>query len=53
LYHGGSSEDVRNDLDEALVIRPGFATPDKGKQKTKRSVAGQTSRTLPLPPPFS
>lgn len=38
FYHVGSAETLRNEMDEALVIKPGFATPDLGKQKTKREV---------------
>jgi DNA adenine methylase len=53
FYHVGSREDFRNEMDEALIIRPGFATPDKGKQKAKRSATDQAVSTLPLPPPFS
>ena len=26
----------RHEMDEALVIKPGFATPDGGKQRTKQ-----------------
>lgn len=36
FYHVGSSESLRNEMDEALVIKPGFATPDAGKQRTKQ-----------------
>jgi DNA adenine methylase len=36
FYHVGSTENLRNEMDEALIIKPGFATPDLGKQKTKR-----------------
>ncbi|MBI1761439.1 MAG: Dam family site-specific DNA-(adenine-N6)-methyltransferase [Acidobacteria bacterium] len=36
FYHVGSVETLRNEIDEALVIKPNFATPDLGKQKTKR-----------------
>jgi len=36
FYHVGSSESLRNEMDEALVIKPGFATPDVGKQRTKQ-----------------
>lgn len=34
FYHLGSTESLRNEMDEALIIRPGFATPDRGKQLT-------------------
>ncbi len=36
FYHVGSTENLRNQIDEALVIKPGFATPDQGKQKTRQ-----------------
>jgi DNA adenine methylase len=36
FYHVGSDESLRNEMDEALVIRQGFATTDRGKQQTKR-----------------
>ncbi|MDQ3816006.1 MAG: Dam family site-specific DNA-(adenine-N6)-methyltransferase [Armatimonadota bacterium] len=36
FYHVGSSENLRNEMDEALLIKPGFATTDMGKYKTKR-----------------
>jgi DNA adenine methylase len=36
FYHVGSTESLRNEMDEALVIKPGFATLDLGKQKTKK-----------------
>ena len=35
FYHVGSSEGLRNEMDEALVIKSGYATPDIGKQKTR------------------
>jgi DNA adenine methylase len=35
-YHVGSSEDLRKPMDEALVIKPGYATADRGKQLTRR-----------------
>ncbi len=35
FYHVGASEGLRNEMDEALVIKPGFAMPDLGKQRTK------------------
>ena len=48
FYHVGSSEELRNEMDEALIIKPGFATPDSGKQKTKQMMAGKTpSPSLP------
>lgn len=35
FYFVGSSEDFRNEMDEALIIKPGFATFDNGKQTTR------------------
>lgn len=43
FYHVGSSEALRNEMDEALIIKPDFATPDFGKQKTKK---GTTANQL-------
>jgi hypothetical protein len=41
-------------MDEALVIKPGFATPDVGKQQTKKPAIDQPlPLALPLFPPFS
>lgn len=37
FYHVGSTESLRNEMTEALVIRPGFATPDEGVYQTKRA----------------
>jgi DNA adenine methylase len=37
FYHVGSSEDLRNEMDEALLIKPGFATPDAGRQQTRKA----------------
>ncbi len=51
FYHVGSSESLRNEMEEALIIKPGFATPDEEKQETKRTAAyKQSSLTLPLFP---
>ena len=36
FYHVGSIEEYRNEMDEALVIKPGFATLDNGKHYTKK-----------------
>lgn len=36
FYHVGSTETLRNEIDEALVIKPGFAMPDIGKQRTRK-----------------
>lgn len=44
FYHVGSAETLRNEMEEALVLKPDFATPDLGKQKTKReTTANQLS----------
>jgi DNA adenine methylase len=49
FYHVGATEDLRNEMDEALVIKPNFATPDNRKQTTRQTMARPTS--LPLFPP--
>jgi DNA adenine methylase len=36
FYHVGSDEKLRNEIDEALLIKPGFATADNGKQRTRK-----------------
>jgi len=38
FYHVGSTESLRNEMDEALIIKPGFATPDSGKQKSRKAI---------------
>jgi len=43
FYHVGATENLRNEIDEALVIKPGFATPDRGKQMTKQMAATRVS----------
>ena len=48
FYHVGSTESLRNEMDEALVIKPGFAMPDRGKQQSKKSAIEQAPVTLPL-----
>ena len=35
FYHVGSTENLRNEMDEALLIRQNFAEPDLGIQSTK------------------
>jgi DNA adenine methylase len=35
FYHVGSTEALGNEMDEALLVRPGFATPDAGRQVTR------------------
>lgn len=35
FYHVGSTEDLRSEMDEALLIKPGFSTPDTGIHHTK------------------
>jgi len=34
-----------NEMDEALVVKPGFATPDTGKQKAKVAAEEKTQPT--------
>lgn len=36
FYHVGASETLRNEMDEALVIKRDFAMPDIGRQKTRQ-----------------
>lgn len=36
FYHVGSDENLRNEMDEALLIKPGFASADTGKQRTRK-----------------
>jgi DNA adenine methylase len=36
FYHVGSHESLRNEMDEALIIKPNFAMGDKGKQAVKK-----------------
>ena len=35
-------------MDEALIIKPGYATTDRGKQATKKSPVASTQMTLAL-----
>ncbi|MGI8855785.1 MAG: DNA adenine methylase [Thermomicrobiales bacterium] len=39
FYHVGSTEDLRNEIDEALILKTGFGTTDEGKQQTRRPSA--------------
>lgn len=48
FYHVGSSENLRNEMEEALLIKPGFATPNNGKQKTKRDATANQQLSLVL-----
>jgi DNA adenine methylase len=48
FYHVGSSEDLRNGMDEALLIKPGFAMPDQGKQQTRKAPETDTQLALAL-----
>lgn len=50
FYHVGSNEDLRNEMDEALIIKPGFAMPDNGKQNTKQTMAQRAAASSPLFP---
>ncbi len=35
FYHIGSTEALRGEMDEALIVKPGYATPDLGRQQTR------------------
>jgi DNA adenine methylase len=48
FYHVGSSETLRNEMDEALVIKPGFATPDIGRQRTRQEPKPDTQLSLAI-----
>lgn len=41
FYYVGSSERFRNEMEEALIIRPGFASQDAEGRSAKRSSRGQ------------
>lgn len=51
FYHVGSTEELRNEMDEALIIKPGFATPDEGRQPTRPAKAENQQLSLPIPMP--
>ena len=46
FYHVGSDESLRNEMEEALLICPGFATPDRGKQQTRRKLPEKAQLSL-------
>lgn len=46
FYHVGSTEGLRNAMDEALLIKPGFATIDPGKQHTRKIPAPDAQLAL-------
>lgn len=48
FYHVGSTESLRNEIDEALLIKAGFATADTGRQKTKQMSASKDALSLSL-----
>lgn len=48
FYHVGSTEALRNEMDESLIIKPGFATADKGKQTIKREIE-EKAQPIDLP----
>jgi hypothetical protein len=52
FYHVGASESLRNEMKEALVIRPGFATPDTEEQSTEK-LAGSQQLSFELSDPPS
>jgi DNA adenine methylase len=39
FYHVGSSEDYRNEMDEALVLKAGFAAPTSKQQYTRETTS--------------
>jgi DNA adenine methylase len=43
FYHVGSTEGLRNEIDEVLVIKPGFSTPDIGKQSARHGMGHDTA----------
>ena len=48
FYHVGASEDLRNEMDEALVIKSGFAMPDIGRQRTRQEPKPELQMSLAL-----
>ena len=48
FYHVGSSESLRNEMDEALLIKPGFAMPDSGKQRTRKESSADLQLSLAM-----
>jgi DNA adenine methylase len=49
FYHVGSSENLRNEMDEALIIKPDFAMADTGKQTvTKQKIELQLSLAMEM-----
>ncbi|MGH9753324.1 MAG: DNA adenine methylase [Blastocatellia bacterium] len=45
FYHVGSTETLRNEMDESLIVKPGFATPDTGKHTAKVAPDEKTQPT--------
>lgn len=48
FYHVGSTEALRNEMEEALLIKPGFASPDSGKQRTRKAPITDMQLSLTL-----
>jgi len=48
FYHVGSNEGLRNEMDEALVIKTGYAMPDIGKQRTRTEPKLDTQLSLAI-----
>jgi DNA adenine methylase len=46
FYHVGSTESLRNEVEEALLIRKGFATQDTGKKQTRKQVEKPQQMTM-------
>ena len=51
FYHVGASEGLRNAMDEALVIKAGYAMPDIGRQRTKSEPKLDTQLSLAIEKP--
>ncbi|MBL8203765.1 MAG: Dam family site-specific DNA-(adenine-N6)-methyltransferase [Blastocatellia bacterium] len=43
FYHVGSTEDLRNEMSEALAIKPGFSAPAMAKSKSAAPASNQLS----------
>jgi len=48
FYHVGSTESLRNSMDEGLFVKPGYSTADEGKQSVRKASA-DTPTVLSLP----
>lgn len=50
FYHVGPSENLRNEIDEALIIKPGFAALDEAQETERPAAKQRLSLELPLFP---